>query len=240
MQIKTLIVDDEPLARARLERLLRQIETIDVVGLSENGREAINQVEELSPNLIFMDVQMPQMNGIDAAKQIMDDYADDPPAIIFCTAYDQYAIDAFKVSASDYLLKPVSVDDLEAAIQRACQISQLRRPENLDDSNFLSIKHMNFVEKIPMQDVCYFRSEGKHVVVGLIDGQEIFVDSTLKELEQKYFASMVRVHRNSLVSRDKLLKLVRDPQGDFVEVQHTERTFMVSRRMLNDVKNCFM
>ncbi|GAA6139039.1 alginate biosynthesis regulator AlgR [Arenicella sp. 4NH20-0111] len=239
MQIRTLIVDDEPLARARMERLLSQIDVIDVVGAACDGREALKMVDELSPNLIFMDVQMPHMNGLDAASAIMERFEDDPPAIIFCTAFDQYAIDAFKVSASDYLLKPVSVTDLEDAIDRACLVSQLRKPEQLDESNFLPIKHLNYVEKRPMSDVVYFRSEGKHVVVGLTDATEVFIDSTLKDLEQKYFSKMVRVHRNSLLSRERLTKLVRGPEGDFVELSGSDKVFQVSRRMLSEVKKCF-
>ncbi len=239
MQIRTLIVDDEPLARARLERLLNSLDVISVVGVACDGREAIEKVESESPNLIFMDVQMPRMGGLEAAKEIMEIFKDDPPAIIFCTAFDNYAIQAFKVSASDYLLKPVTVTDLEHAIERACLVTQLRKPAQFEDSNFFSIKHKNHVEKHPMSDVLYFRSEGKHVVVGLLDGQELFVDFTLKELEQTYYTKLIRVHRNSLLSRDKLAKLIRGPDGDFVQLMDFDMTFQVSRRMLSEVKKVF-
>lgn len=239
MIIRTLIVDDEPLARSRLRRLLSAIDLIEIIGEASDGEEAVSMVESLSPNLIFMDIQMPRLTGVEAAAKIMKSFSDDPPAIIFCTAYDQYAIEAFKVNASDYLLKPVSSDDLTQAIKRACQVSQLRKPENRDAANFLPIKHLNYVENRPMNEVLYFRSEGKYVVVGVLDEEEIVVDSTLKELEEKYFQSIIRVHRNSLVSRDKLKKMVRNDGCDYVELQNCSRTFVVSRRMLNDVKKCF-
>lgn len=239
MIIRTLIVDDEPLARSRLRRLLSAIDLIEIIGEATDGEEAVSMVESLSPNLIFMDIQMPRLTGVEAAAKIMKSFSDDPPAIIFCTAYDQYAIEAFKVNASDYLLKPVSSDDLTQAIKRACQVSQLRKPENRDAANFLPIKHLNYVENRPMNEVLYFRSEGKYVVVGVLDEEEIVVDSTLKELEEKYFQSIIRVHRNSLVSRDKLKKMVRNDGCDYVELQNCSRTFVVSRRMLNDVKKCF-
>ena len=240
MFIKALIVDDEPLARARLARLLKQIDSVEVVGEAENGQEAMSKTESLSPNLIFMDVQMPSVNGIDAAANIAEAFEDDPPAIVFCTAYDQYAIDAFKVNASDYLLKPVSITDLEEAIKRACQISQLRKSDFADESSTLPIKHMNYVENLPISNVCYFRSEGKNVVAGLVDGNEVFIDLTLKDLEQKYLTKMVRVHRNSLVSREKLKRLVREDSGDYVELNVGQKTFQVSRRMMSEVKKCFV
>lgn len=239
MQIRTLIVDDEPLARARLERLLLQIDSVDVIGSASNGLEAVKMVEEVSPNLILMDVQMPHMTGLEASEVIMAKFEDDPPAIIFCTAYDQYAINAFKVNASDYLLKPVSVADLEGAIERACLISQLRKPGQLDEANYLPIKHLNYVEKVPIAGVLYFRSEGKHVVAGLLEGNEVFIDATLKDLEHKYYSKMVRVHRNSLLSRENLKRLIREPEGDYVELLDSEKTFQVSRRMLSEVKKCF-
>ena len=240
MLIKALIVDDEPLARARLSRLLNQLDSVEVVGAADNGQQAISMVEELSPNLVLMDVQMPKMNGIEASTKILELFDDDPPAIIFCTAYDQYAIDAFKVNASDHLLKPVSVTDLEDAIGRACQISQLRKSDFQDEAAYLSIKHLTYVENKPIDQICYFRSEGKNVVAGTVDGQETFVDLTLKELEQKFVSKMVRVHRNSLVSRDKLKRLVRSDEGDYVELSVNDKTFQVSRRMMSEVKKCFV
>ncbi len=240
MIIRTLIVDDEPLARSRLRRLLGDIDLIDVIGEAADGKEAISLVESLSPNLIFMDIQMPKLTGIEAADTIMQLFFDDPPAIIFCTAYDQYAIEAFKVNASDYLLKPVSSEDLSQAIKRACQISQLRRPEQMDEANFLPIKHLNYIENRPMNEVLYFRSEGKYVVAGLLNEEEIVIDSTLKELEEKYFHSIIRVHRNSLVCKNKLKRMVREETADYVELIGCTRQFVVSRRMLNEVKKCFV
>ena len=237
--IRSLIVDDEPLARARLSRLLGQIDTVEVVGFAENGNEAISMTDKLSPNLIFMDVQMPVMNGLESAAKILQLFEDDPPAIIFCTAFDQYAIDAFKVNASDYLLKPVSIADLEDSIKRACQVSQLRKSDFADESNFLPIKHVNYVENLPISEVCYFRSEGKNVVAGFVDGNEVFIDLTLKELEQKYVSKMVRVHRNCLVAKEKLKRLVRGDSGDYVELTEGEKSFPVSRRMMSEVKKCF-
>lgn len=239
LQIKVLVVDDEPLGRSRLVRLLKPFTSIEVLGTAENGEVALEMIDQLSPNLILLDMQMPGMTGLETASEIMRRFADDPPAIIFCTAHDEFALEAFKVNAADYLLKPISSVDLEEAIRRACQVSQLHRPDATDELKYISIKHVNYIEKLPIDDVIYFRSEDKFVIAGLEDEKEIVIDLTLKDLEKNYFSSLIRVHRNSLLSRKKLTKLVRDESGDFVSLNGSKRVFQVSRRMLNDVKKCF-
>jgi len=110
-----LIVDDEPLARQRLARMVDQIEDCKVVGEAASGNEAISMIEEQDPDLVLMDVRMPGMDGLGAAKNIAE--MSDPPALIFCTAYDEYALEAFNTLAVGYLVKPVSVDALSSAIE---------------------------------------------------------------------------------------------------------------------------
>ncbi len=238
--MRTLIVDDEPLARSRLKRLASKIAYVDVVGEAENGMEAVNMVHVVSPNLILMDVQMPVLSGIEAADEIMQIYKDDPPAIVFCTAHDQHAIDAFRVNASDYLLKPVSLFDLEQSIERACKVSQLGKRDWLDDSTFFTIRHGDYAERVDFGEIDYFRTEGKHVVVGMPGKGEVFVDMTLRELELKYFPKVLRVHRNTVVNRDKIKRLIRNENGNFIELIGCDKVFGVSRRMLGEVKKCFL
>jgi len=239
MLIKVLVVDDEPLARNRLQRLLHKIEGIEVVACVTNGDEAITAMDAQLPHLIFMDVEMPGMSGLTASEVIMKNYADDPPVLIFCTAYDNFALEAFKVNASDYLVKPVSFADLEQAVKRACQLSKLTKINTEIKKDYVLVKTAGCLEKISINDVNYFRSESKNVFAGLIGGQEIFIDLTLKELESEYFSYMVRVHRNSLVSKEKLKRLTRQAGRDQVEIEGCDLSFPVSRRMLNDVKKCF-
>ena len=248
MQFNTLIVDDEPLARARMQRLLADLPSVSVVGEAKNGLEAIEMAAHLQPDLIFMDIQMPHKTGLEAAAEILDNPSDllggKPPSIIFCTAYDQYAIDAFKLSAADYLLKPVSKDDLHKAIDKAGQLTQVQLSTLLNSgqggSNSLTIKRDNVSEKLSVDQVIYFRSEGKHVVAGLENGNETVVDFTLKELESRFQQPLLRVHRNTLVNCRKVKRLIRNQNGqDLLELEGCDQLFSVSRRSLAEVKKCF-
>lgn len=243
-KIKTLIVDDEPLARSRMKRLLLNIDTIEIVGLASNGSEAVLLSQTLAPDLIFMDIQMPRMTGIDAAKKIMDCTVMEPPAIIFCSAYDQYAIQAFQVNAAAYLLKPVSQNELEKAIEQASRLTQFQVSSIKEDSlegASLPIKQGDVIERLSFDDIYYFRAEDKFIVAGLAGKNEIIVDYTLKELGVRCASCFIRVHRNTLVNKTKLLKLNRDDsKHDYVELSDPGMKFLVSRRMLPLIKQCFV
>lgn len=242
--IKVMIVDDEPLARSRMQRLLLGIDGIDVVAVATNGVEAVSLGLSLKLDLIFMDIQMPKMTGIDAAKEIVLKSTSEPPAIIFCTAYDKYAIQAFQVNAASYLLKPVSKDDLQKAINQAGRLNHFQlsaiHEETLETTS-LPVKKGDVIERLSFEHIFYFRAEGKYIVAGLEGKKEILVDFTLKDLEERCAEHFIRVHRNTLVNRSKLLKLNRDdPKQDYVELTEPGMTFSVSRRMLSLIKQCFI
>lgn len=242
-KVKVMIVDDEPLARSRMQRLLATIEHVDVVQIATNGLEAVTMAKADKLDLIFMDIQMPKMTGIDAAREIIGFTEPEPPAIIFCTAYDQYAIQAFQVNAASYLLKPVSQSELKKAIDQAARLNHFQISSIQEEtlvSTSLPIKSGDIIERIAFTDIYYFRSEGKYIVAGLLDDKEIIVDYTLKELEERCVEHFVRVHRNTLVNKSKLLKLNRDdPSQDVVELMDVKLSFPVSRRMLTPIKKCF-
>src|SRR5690606_31054528 len=120
--IRVLICDDEPLARDRLRRMLEKIPETLGVGEAENGEELLEQLPQLRPDLILLDIRMPAMDGLPAAARLSE--SDNPPAIVFCTAYDEHAIAAFKVNAIDYLLKPVRQDDLEKTLHKASRVNK--------------------------------------------------------------------------------------------------------------------
>jgi two-component system LytT family response regulator/two-component system response regulator LytT len=126
MELRALVVDDEQLAREELSYLLAQVGGVTVVGEATNGIEAIGLIEDLTPDVVFLDVQMPGMNGFEVARQVISRQA--TSEIVFVTAYDQYAIDGFQVNAVDYLLKPVDADRLEQALQRTRRRLQSDRP----------------------------------------------------------------------------------------------------------------
>lgn len=248
MLVRVLIVDDEPLARARLQRLVLNLDDVEVVGLARNAREAIEMIDTLSPNLIFMDIQMPGMNGLDATAEILakDKYAGviPTPAIVFCTAHDSHAIKAFELNASAYILKPSSASDVANAIAQASQLSQLQLAALQQQESYsrpaLSIQRNGAIEKISIDAIDYFRAEGKYVVAGMSDGDEVFIDYTLKDLEVRFSDAFQRVHRSVIVNHHHTVRLLRDADGvTIVELQPTGKRFTVSRRLLSEVKNVF-
>lgn len=242
MAIQTLIVDDEPLARARLARLLSTIPDVEVVAICDNGQQAVDHYTQHKPDLVLMDIQMPVKTGIEAAAEIMQ-LAENPPSIIFCTAYDEYALKAFQLSAAAYLLKPISGQQLQQAVAEATKLTQLQinvLAEQTSSKQSLIISHSNQAERVDFDDICYFRSEAKNVLAGLSNGSEIVVEQTLTQLEQKFKAHLLRLHRSTLVNRAKLQRLSRDSDGnDVVELVGCDQAFTVSRRLSSNVRHAF-
>ena len=242
--IRTLIVDDEPLARSRLKRLLSTVRDVEVIAMLENGQQAVDTVKQLEVDLILMDINMPHKNGLLAAREIVEQN-EQAPAIIFCTAYDEYALQAFDAHAASYLLKPVDQAQLEQAVRKAASLSQLQL-KSLQQASVasadakLAIQHSGFIENHSVEQILYFRAEAKQVVAGILDAGEVIVYRTLKELESELEGYFVRVHRNTLVNRQRLEKFVRNEQGQVtVELSGCSEPIMVSRRHLPEVKKCF-
>ena len=182
--MRVLVCDDEQLARDRLKRLVEKTDGVEVVAEAANGREAIEQAQATRPDVILMDIRMPEMDGMEAAEHLSK--MDNPPALIFCTAYDEHALQAFKVHAVDYLLKPVSAGDLETALGKA------RR-------GHISARTHRGLELVPVDEVRYFLADQKYVTVCSGEG-EVLIDETLKELETEFGDQFVRIHRNALVA----------------------------------------
>lgn len=236
-----LIVDDEELARQRLIRLLENMDGFNVVGEAENGEKAIDAVQVLDPDLVLMDVKMPGVDGLEAASAIAE--LDEPPAIIFCTAYDEYALQAFDAQAVGYLVKPVNQDQLKQALEKAQRVNKLQRAVIGDQvtekpmRKHISAKSRKGIELIPIDDIYCFIADQKYVTV-LHESGETLVDDTLKVLEDELGTEFLRVHRNSLVAIKDIVGLERAPSGTFeVKLRRTEFRPMVSRRHLSRVKS---
>jgi two-component system LytT family response regulator len=206
-KIKALIVDDENLARDIVKNYLRKFPEIELIGECSNGFDALKQINDLSPDLIFLDIQMPKITGFEMLEII-----ENPPVIIFTTAFDQYALKAFEVNATDYLLKPFSEERFAEAIQKA-----IKQIENRADSNKRIgdlIKHIErkeeFLERvvvksgqkisiIPVGDVKYFEAQDDYVMIYTDKG------NFLKQKTMKYFeenldpAEFIRIHRSYIV-----------------------------------------
>lgn len=236
-----LIVDDEPLARQRLARMLDKLDGYDVVAEAENGEAALAAICKFDPDIVLLDVRMPGEDGLSVARRI--GALDDPPAVIFCTAFDQYALDAFGTEAVGYLLKPVKAEQLLEAltkaqrlnkVQRAAVSQQLTPVGNL--RSHISAKTRRGVELIPLDEVRYFIADHKYVTVYHTQGEHL-LDETLKELEEEFSQRFLRIHRNALVSVKHIEAIERNAQGQYqVRLTNTETRPIVSRRHVGGLK----
>jgi len=235
-----LVVDDEPLARERLVRMVEKLEGYKVVAQAENVERAMTAIAEQDPDVVLLDVRMPEEDGLSAARRITS--MDDPPAVIFCTAYDDYAVDAFATAAVGYLLKPVKQEDLQAALDKAQKLNKVQlaalseRQAPPNQRNHISAKTRRGVELIPLEDVRFFIADHKYVTVYHIDG-ETLIDDTLKELEQEFTNHFVRIHRNALVSVRAIEGMERNAQGQYrVRLKDIEEKPVVSRRHVSRLR----
>lgn len=241
MSIRAIIVDDEPLARARLKRLLT-MHDVEVVAQGENGQQAIDLVLSHEIDILFIDINMPIKTGLEAASEISCK-VQDPPAIVFCTAYDQFAVDAFKTDAVAYLLKPIQANDIANAIEKAGNVNRFQRASLFEKEvghKTLAVHHQGALQNVPVSQFMYFKSENKHVYAILSSGQELLVDETLKNLETFFIDDFIRIHRAILMNREQASRLVRDDSGAaYVQLCDGDFTLPVSRRHLAEVKKCF-
>ncbi|MEX1031808.1 MAG: LytTR family DNA-binding domain-containing protein [Cellvibrionaceae bacterium] len=235
-----IVVDDEPLARDRLARMVERLEDCQVVAQAENVEQAMAAIAEHDPDVVLLDVRMPEEDGLSAAKRITG--MEDPPAVIFCTAYDEYAVDAFSTSAVGYLLKPVKQDDLEAALEKAQKLNKVQlaalweRQAPANQRNHISAKTRRGVELIPLDDVRFFIADHKYVTVYHTDG-ETLIDDTLKELEHEFTNLFVRIHRNALVAIASIEGMERNAQGQYrVRLKDIAEKPIVSRRHVSRLR----
>ena len=237
---KLLIVDDEPPARERLESLLSEIPEWDVVGCCGTGAEALKLAEQLEPAAVLLDIRMPGMSGIEAARHLATMAA--PPAVVFTTAYDQYAMEAFDAQAVGYLLKPVRAERLRRALDQAARLSaaQLRELARTTSEpatrRHIAARLGDQLRLIPVTDIVMFRADQKYVCVVHANGEDL-IDESLRELAEEFAASFVRVHRSILVNAAQIESLDRDARGKYViQLRGDVQPLPVSRRQVGDVK----
>ena len=234
--MRVLVCDDEKLARDRLARLTEAVPDTEVVGEAANGREAVILSQSTRPDVVLLDIRMPDMDGIEAARHLLK--LEHPPAVIFCTAYDEHALQAFKVQAVDYLLKPVSKEDLVTALGRVHGISRSRLdalegevdPQGAAQRRHISARTHRGIELVPVDEIRYFLADQKYVTVKYPDG-EVLIDDTLKELEDEFGERFVRIHRNALVAVAWLEGMELATAGHYqVRLKGVEERLVVSRR----------
>ena len=233
--MKCLVVDDEALARQRLLRLLSRLEPGSQCFEADNGEQALALVEQEQPDLLLLDIRMPGMDGIAVAEAL--EALDQPPAVVFCTAYDEYALEALRHEAVAYLLKPVREAELEKALASAGRVNrvQLAAMRGGEGRTQVSSQGHRGVETLPVDDIRCFVAGQKYVTAHAPD-RELLLPDTLKDLEQEFGERFLRVHRNALVALRHVLRLARDDDGWVVELDGVEERPAISRRHLAEVK----
>ena len=251
MQFKTLIVDDEPLARMRMRKLLESYsDLVTIVGEASTGEEAIAQIRAGSPDLVFLDIQMPDMNGFDVLKEVDEE----DPLVVFTTAYDEYAIKAFAEDTVDYLLKPIEEDRLKICMDKVRRLGKVLSgemdPESavqrlLDRTPDMKQPYLRRIQAkigdrtvvIPIENVFRFQSEDKYTTVYASNGKFI-IGTPLVDLEKRLDpGQFVRVHRAHLIAIDAIAEYRRLPNGHFTIKLHDKDNSVipVSRNFVSNL-----
>ena len=243
--LRVLIVDDEAPARNRVRDLLSDCALklpLEIAGEAENGRIAIGMLPTCDADVVLLDIRMPEIDGIEVAQHLLK--LDDPPIVIFTTAYDAYALKAFEVHAIDYLLKPIRLGRLFDALARARTITPLRlevlRALKPEARSHLAISERGRIHLIPVNDIAFLKAELKYVTVRTAE-REFPLEESLAKLEQEFLGRFVRIHRNCLVAKDAVRGFERvadaDGEGHWVVVlKGIAEKLAVSRRQQHIVR----
>jgi two-component system LytT family response regulator len=242
--MRVLVVDDEPLARVRLLRMLEKIQTIESVAEAENGRRALEQTKLFNPNVILLDIRMPGISGLDVARSTSPEVA-----IIFTTAYDEHAIEAFEIAAIDYLLKPIRQERLEQALERAHSSVGVNSEEDVSErydrfqasqggeaNPRITARKGDSIRVFDPSEVDRLTSKGGYTSFHHRD-EEFLLDESLSTLEIRLKPSgFVRVHRSEIIRIGAVRAIHTDGGGTTVELADGDRA-PVSRRLLAELKN---
>jgi two-component system response regulator AlgR len=224
--LRILIVDDEPPARDRMRRMLSELPDFNVVGEAGSGTQALQAIEELFPDILLLDISMPGMDGMTLARTLQK--GGSQPAIIFCTAYQNQALQAFEAEAVDYLVKPVRAERLVQALEKARRFIGDR--VDLVPNAYLKSTVGGKVLLTPVQRVICLLAEDKYTTVVHEKGKTV-IDDSLTELEVRFEQEFFRIHRNALISTRHLRGLERGDDGSVVAVlSGTDERPEVSRR----------
>ena len=243
MNLRVLIVDDEPPARERLRSMLAETGEFEVAGEAGHGEQAIDLVEKLTPDIVLLDVRMPGIDGLEVARHLAA--LPEPPAVIFTTAFDEYALQAFDAEAVAYLLKPIRAEKLRAALAKAARLTRPQLQQVAAAARepthrlHIGVRGREGLKLIPIEEVFYFHADQKYTTVKHLKGEDLIEDS-LKTLEEEFSASFVRIHRNAVVNTRYLERIARDASGQhFVHLRGLPDALEVSRRMAGDLKDRF-
>jgi two-component system response regulator AlgR len=251
MSLGIAIVDDEQPARARLRALVGELTSPDfplsVMGEAADGMQALELAARDKPDMILLDIRMPGMDGLEVARHLA--LLPDPPAVVFTTAHDEYAMRAFEAEAIGYLLKPVRKEMLLSALERARRLTrrQLALVEKLPapgtapaagkrQRTQVAIRVREGLRLVRVADILYFAADQKYTTVRHSAGSDLIEDS-LRALEDEFAADFVRVHRNALVNRNSVVGIERDAEGQhYVLLRDSEDRLQISRRQAGEIR----
>ncbi len=222
---KAILIDDEPAARRLMKSMLQAYDDlVEVIGEASNGREAIEKVEKLHPDLVFLDIQMPDLTGFEVIEKLAH-----KPYIIFTTAYEQYAIRAFETFSVDYLLKPIREERLEQSMDKLRRfgkpghsidvpglqqmIQQLRTPQK---ATALPVKTGDRINLLKYETISYLEAQDKYVFIHTIDGQKHITDQSLTTLEEKLPPQFYRVQKSFIINKDRIKEMHRHFNGRYL------------------------
>lgn len=237
--MRILIVDDEAPARSRLRMLVEGLGEHEVVGEAGSGQAALDACRDGDVEVVLLDIRMPGIDGLTTAARLSQ--LERPPAVIFVTAHDDYALEAFETAAIDYLLKPVREQRLATALERA---RQLNRPQlealqgETEDGGreHILCRRPAGAELVPIDDVAYFLADQKYVAVHHSGGEDL-IEESLKQLESEFGDRLVRIHRKALVARDRLAGIEKGDDGrHYAQIKGRDDRLEISRRHLPHVR----
>lgn len=247
---KTLIIDDEPPARLRLTKMISEYpELFEIIGEAENGEEAVENINQLKPELIFLDIQMPELNGFEVLQQVS--YF---PKVIFCTAFDEYALQAFDAHCIDYLVKPLTKKRFVATVDKLNQfdgntsgvnitklIDQLKKENKKSEATTIPVKVGDRVIFIRLDEVSYFKADEKYVSITTKHAKSYILDSSLKKLEDKLPPHFIRVHKSYIVNKNLLKEIRKHFNNRFILVldDYTQSKITSGRSYYQEIKELF-
>ena len=225
LQYKAIVIDDEPAARRLMKSLLQEYsEIVTVIAEAGTGGEAIQKIEELNPDLIFLDIQMPDLTGFEVIEKLSR-----KPNIIFTTAYEQYAIKAFETFSIDYLLKPIKEERLKQSMEKLKQFGRLNSSINvagLQDiirqfqappkTTALTIKSGDRIILLRFENIAYLEAEDKYVFVYTLDGQKYLTDQSLSALSEKLPGQFYRIQKSYIINKERIKEMHRHFNGRYL------------------------
>lgn len=244
-KLRIAVTDDEAPARSRLKDLLEDVAEmlpLELLVEAENGRRLLDLIEKQPVDVVLMDIRMPEMDGLETAQHLHK--LDEPPHVIFTTAYDDYAISAFELHAIDYLVKPIRLRRLHDALARTRSITRVSldvlNEVAPDARTHLSAQERGKVFLVPVSDIRYLRAELKYVTIRTAD-REILLEESLSRLEQEFTERFVRIHRNCLVAKEYIEAFEKEAiDGSdarwVVRVRDVDETLAVSRRQQHIIR----